>query len=47
MVLGLVEPKHPHLVHVDYQLGVNGGHSSYEETDVCNGCKCYRWCMDG
>ena len=47
VVLGLVESEQPHWGHVDYRFGVNGGNSSYEDTDVYNGRKYYKWCIYG
>ena len=47
LVWGLDELKQPLSDHVDYHFGVVVGHKSSEETDECNGCKCYRWHTDG
>ena len=42
-MLVLVELEKPHWGHIGYQFGLNDRHGLYEETDVCNGCKCYKW----
>ena len=46
MVLDLAKSEQPHWGHVGYQFGVNGGSGIYEDTDVCNGRKCYIWHTD-
>ena len=47
MVLGLVELEQSPWGHLDYRFVVNGRLGSYEDTDVYNGCKCYKWRIDG
>ena len=47
VVMGLAELEQPHWVHVCYQFGVNSEHGLYEDIDVCNERKCYKWCTNG
>ena len=43
MVRDLAEPDLPRWDHVEYHFEVSVGCGSSEETNECDGHKCYRW----